>query len=196
MSYNDMQVPVLKTDTSTGFSRIYVDNAAEATIQGLEVELNLQASDHFSVDATMSYLDTAYDEFQAIDNIQDNLVVDVSGNKLQAAPERAVSIGLQYGFVVNGWGEARLRGEYAYQSEVYFSPIGDDLRKSDGNYLVNVNLAFTPGDGNWNIALFGKNLTDERTAYTAGIGGKLTGYQKSESLRAPRTYGVKVEYDF
>ena len=60
--------------------------------------------------------------------------------------------------------------------------------------LVNGQMDFTIGE-KLNVALFGKNLTDEEY-FSTGFALEVFGGLAQRNIGAPRTYGVRVRYDF
>ena len=55
-------------------------------------------------------------------------------------------------------------------------------------------MDFTIGE-KLNVALFGKNLTDEEY-FSTGFALEVFGDLAQRNIGAPRTYGVRVRYDF
>ena len=69
MNYEDKQEELqLPSDTGTG-QKTVVTNASEATIQGLELELQALIGEGFSLRANLGWLDTEYDNFQYTDAV-------------------------------------------------------------------------------------------------------------------------------
>ena len=76
-----------------------------------------------------------------------------------------------------------------------------DIAKSIPAYFadsksLNTRLSWTSADQQWELALWGKNLTDNET--TGGIGGWAADVLGTPitSLNPPRTYGAEVRYQF
>ena len=59
----------------------------------------------------------------------------------------------------------------------------------DHDPIVNARISYTPVAGNWNLALWGKNLTDE-------VYWKATTSPNVAYPTAPMTWGVDVRVDF
>ncbi len=196
MDYEDLQVQVQRVNPLTGIATTAIDNAAEATIRGLELELQAQVTDSFSFDGNVSYLDATYDDYTAVDGLRGGASFDLSGGNLQSAPEWSASLGLQFDTDIENWGSITARGEYNFQDEMSFSPFGDDLRSQGSNYRVNLHVAFESADGRWSMAVFGNNITDERAARFLFISPPTAGLLKSEYLHSPRTYGASLGYSF
>ena len=177
---------------------VRVVNAAAATIQGFEGEFLLQSTDWFSLDGSVSYLDAVYDEFQAADNIPFTNV-DVSGNKMFDVPEWAGSLGATFTQQVSENWEATFRTDFYYQGKTYFTPFEDLRGTSQDSYtLLNARLAFANTGNDWEVAVFGRNLTDELVAsrMSEANDAPFTGIFRSTSFRAPRTYGISLSHKF
>ncbi len=83
-----------------------------------------------------------------------------------------------------------MRGEYQYASRTFFDP-SNVLANSRGAYgLVHASIGYTPAQGHWSVALWGRNLTDKvvRAGYAGGsppLGHFVTN---------PRTFGIRINY--
>jgi iron complex outermembrane recepter protein len=169
-------------------------NAAKATVKGIDMEIAARPVAGLAIDLNLLFLDARFDDFVVIDpnNPGDN--PDRSNQRMPQAPEWTMFIGMQYSWPVWHYGLLTARGEYRYQSAVFFNAFQDPFVKQDGYGLVNARLQFDSADGHWYVALFGHNLTDELYAQNIIRQEPLTG-----ALRfwgAPRTYGGQVGYRF
>ena len=105
-------------------------------------------------------------------------------------------------------GDVIFNGNYNYRSSYSLVEL-DNLLTQDSYGLLNLGVTWFSNDGHWNIALHGKNLTDEEYLvgnyafiapdpanpgqYIPGLGGDntLIGY-----YGAPRTVSLSVGYRF
>ncbi len=197
MDYRNLQVEV-RRDNGQGAVLLSIDNAATATIRGIELEIEARPTEHLSLDGNVSYLDAKFDRWpDAINNLQGNAPVDVSGNRLPSSPKWAANLGVSYAIPIGIWGSATLRGEYSYKSRTFFRPFEEMDLSQEPFGLFNARLTFEDADGRWSIASWIKNLTDEVAA--AGMtqfGSSLSGRPRAVILHPPRTYGVTVGYRF
>src|SRR5690606_5991770 len=98
-----------------------IENAAAATIRGAEVELAYQASEALSFDMSIALLDATYDEYTDLDPLRPGLgFIDLSGNRLNRAPEHTINLGVNYTADIAGMGTLTLRGEVFNSADVYF----------------------------------------------------------------------------
>jgi iron complex outermembrane receptor protein len=187
--YNDIQLLTLPPGAPLGSFPI-VFNAAGASYRGLEVEFHSRPTSSADINLSIAWLDAQFDEFVALDpNNPQNGEVDRAGESLPQAPELSVNASAQYIWLIEEFGSLTLRGEFHYQSKIFFNTFQDDVVSQNGYTLVNAQLQWENSDKRWSIALWVKNLTDELYANTIIRQDPLVG-----SLRfwgAPRTYGLQ-----
>ncbi|KAA1192874.1 TonB-dependent receptor [Pseudohalioglobus sediminis] len=138
-------------------------NAAEINVYGLEFESTWLATDNFTIQGSVGWLEAEFDEFQADTNFDGTIDTDLSNNDVARAPEWTWNVDFLYdhdamGGVMNWALNVNYVDEavYAYTS-VPSTPDGT----TDDRTLVNGSVTFRPGSGNWWVRAFGKNLTDE-----------------------------------
>src|SRR3546814_9065656 len=61
-----------------------------------------------------------------------------------------------------GDGTLSLRTDVSWRDSVFFKPNNNPLFSGNATTLVNGRVAWQPGSEAWEIALYGRNLTDER----------------------------------
>ena len=202
--YTDLQQGRSVPAGATGFTLVY-ENAASADINGAEAEFTWLATDQFSIDGSVTYLDATYSDYVTTDPFDTVFFLlglappapleQLSGNRLVQAPEWAWTLRGIYDFATpyNGWsGEAVL--EASYKDDVYFTQFNYDALGQESVTTINANLKFTSPDEKWALNLWGKNLTDE-DIYTGTfiINGSRT---NAGNLAPPRTFGATLSYNF
>lgn len=189
IDYQDLQT--FLTDSS---GQIIVENAGEATSQGIEVEMTLLPVDGLELSATYSYLDATYDEYNSGGE-------DYSGNQLTRAPKNSYTLSSSYTFSIGQSGDMNLRMDYLNQGDIFRTADNSDNSRIDGYGLLNARVGFTSYDGSWELALWGKNLTDKEYEVFRNDFSVLNsfvmddGVTTSDILGAPRTYGVTFTYN-
>ncbi|WP_405237108.1 TonB-dependent receptor [Lentisalinibacter orientalis] len=172
--YTDLQVSTFQDGLTV------TTNAADATVWGAEFELSASPIPALVVNASIGYLNTEFEEFLSAfgrcpaDATPAELagpcmgvgpgetrVVDVSGNNLQNAPEWKGNVNGTYTVGLRSGAEVRIFGQVSYQSELFHTQFNDPLIGQDATTLVDGRVAWVSADGNWELAAYGKNLTDE-----------------------------------
>ncbi|MEP1472580.1 MAG: TonB-dependent receptor [Halieaceae bacterium] len=187
MDYQDKQEEIgLPSDGDTG-QRISVFNAADATMQGIELELQAIVTENLSLRANLGYLDSEYDEFTFDDGFQ---IVDNSGLEFRRAPEFTGSIDATYEWQM-GNGEAWVRGAYRFLGEHFIEQTNRPELENDDQHLVDASVNYSINGLTFSV--FGRNLTDE-DGWAHGL--NVSGLWAYASARAPRTWGAEVVYNF
>jgi len=183
--YTDMQLTINATPQN------FVRNAGEAEIKGAELEIVARLAQGFDVNMAAGYLDAKYTELDPqLATLNPPLTVD---KELVKAPEWTLSAGMQYRFDL-GAGEIVLRGDWAYKSKVFHDVFNDARLAQDAFDLFNAYAAFITSNRQWEIAVFGTNLSDERYRVS---GNSSAGFGLAEStFSAPREWGATLRYRF
>ncbi len=174
-------------------------NAAEATNKGVELEFLIRPLPGMQVNATLGYLDAKYDSFDGFSDL-DGTLIDRSGEPFIGVPELRTFIGIQYSLPVPLDHEAMAgfltpRIEWAYQSAInYLGPEVPQARQGGVN-LINARLSYSFLDNSMQIALWGKNLSDE--TYFNSATPLVTSFGTlSRYYALPRTFGGEIAYRF
>ena len=196
--YQDKQVPVSVVLPSGGFvSRVL--NAADADLDGYEVELSWSVTEAFAVRAMYGRLDGEYNKFvQSV--LTGGVEVDIAEQaNFINAPDEQYTIGVNYDFEFS-FGTLSLLADYNHRSTVYIYDFdGDALTTEQKPYSVwNASMVYTPNDSAWRFALHGRNLGDEEyrsAAYdfsTTSVADRLlSGYYGD-----PKTWSLSAMYSF
>jgi len=187
MDYQDKQEEIgLQSDGPTG-QRISVFNAADATMQGIELEMQAIVTDNLSMRANFGYLDSEYDEFTYDNGFE---IVDDSGLDFRRAPEYTGSVDATYEWRL-GNGDAWLRGSYHFLGEHFIEQANRPELENDDQHIVDASINYTING--ITLSVFGRNLTEE-DGWAHGL--FVSGLFTYASARAPRTWGAEVVYNF
>jgi len=168
---------------------IVVSNAATATLEGLELEVNWLVSESVEIFGTYAYLDATYDEFVEANG------TDNAGNPLRNAPENSYNIGINYTHPLNNGGTIRANYEHRGQDTAFQNPGGvanivGAVPKFD---LGNARISYITPNENWKVDLWVENIWDE-VYFTHNFPfGPTNGFA---TVGPPRTYGVTATYSF
>ena len=171
-----------------------IENAAAATVVGAELELNYRINESWSVDVGAALLDATYDEYSDLDPLRPGLgFIDLSGNRLNRAPEHTINLGVNYSTDLGALGTLTLRGEMFNSADVYFRQFN---QPQDGQEAYTTYNAFATLDpaGPISIRAFVRNITDEDLLL--GVFSAGTIFDRWAVYAPPRTWGVEISADF
>lgn len=155
--YTDIQLEVFR-----GIAPI-LENAGEAEMQGLELEVRWAPLDTWFVEGAMGYLDT---EITKADPAATNSGGPAKGDTLPDVPEWTASVAIIKEFDLGDIGVLRPRVDWSYRSKIYFSPDNNPFEKQDAYSLFNASVAWTSVDGKYSLTLLGSNLGDKDYLYS------------------------------
>jgi outer membrane receptor protein involved in Fe transport len=175
-----------------------VTNAGSAKVDGAELDLRWRATRDLSVGANLAYLDSRYGTFltgpcRAGQNAASGCVggfQDLSGEPLPFAPEWAGTLDIDYSHDVGASLRWSTHWEAVYTDSHYLAPDNDRRAFQSGYAKVNARLALGSSLGSWEVALIGKNLTDE---ITKGFENDIIGHPNAfyAQVLAGRTFAVQ-----
>jgi iron complex outermembrane receptor protein len=179
--YKDLQVQSFLTP-----GVIDITNAADATVDGVEIETELRPTSWLQVGANLAYLDAVYKNYTNALK-PGNIAFDASGNHLNLSPKWAYTLYTQADVPV-GDGSIFGRAEYSHRTRQYFTALNAGLDQQAGYALVNGSIGYNfPGD-RFQLIAFGRNLGNKAyvtstASFAAGIVGR---------VGEPRTYGIRA----
>ena len=116
------------------------------------------------------------------------------GNRLANAPELTFNALVRYELPFLFDLRAALQADAHYSDEVFKEATNDPLIKADAYWIYNARIALFPQEQNWELALWGRNLSDERYVVQGlDIGAFFLG---NHNYNAPRTFGVEFSAHF
>ena len=201
--YDDIQRTQLETSQNpdgTVNARNLTLNAAEATIRGIEAELQAIPVDGLLITGLIGVLDAKYDTFTNSTNpLGGSEPLDRSGQRLPNSPPYNSMVTAQYSIPVQvgGWldGFVTPRIEWAYRASEMF--VGPEIPEAtQGGYnLINARLSYDFLDDRAQVALWGRNLNDEtyfgNVLPLAGVLGII-----QRGYAPPRLWGAELTYQF
>jgi len=114
--------------------------------------------------------------------------VDINGNQLPQAPKTTLNLTLRYSWAVGDGNELYVYTDWAYRSKVGFFLY--DSVEFTGKSLTEggLRLGYIFGDGRYEAAVFGRNITNQIRTTGAIDFNNFTGF-----INDPRTYGVSFK---
>ncbi len=195
--YTEMQLSNYLPSLSGG-AISFIDNAGEATIQGAEVELVGVLTENLQLTASYGYLDGEYEEYKVYDPTLGREVDVKDDRELPFQPDTTASLALDYQRQLGDIGLLSARLAWNYGGSYYIYPENAETTKADNHDVVNARIGVSEIEtgccGSLEVALWGKNLTDEEYR-VHGIDFGAFGYAFKQ-WADPLTYGVEATYHF
>ncbi|NIB44155.1 TonB-dependent receptor [Pseudomaricurvus alkylphenolicus] len=186
-------------------------NADETVGQGLETDLEILVSENFRINANLSYNDSEIRDSSLRDDLcgstpqctgKDPVVgtrdgffgevteVSIDGNPLPRAPEWIANINLWYGVDIDA-GQLYASTDWNYRSDsnIFYHESVEFV--ADSRWIGGVRLGYKNPEGNLDVALVGRNVTDE-----IAVDGALNFLNLTAFVNEPRYWGAEVRYEF
>ncbi|RZV40989.1 MAG: TonB-dependent receptor, partial [Acidimicrobiales bacterium] len=128
-------------------------NAAKAKVTGIEAEVDVVLNDYFSFGGSLGLLDPSYDEFMDAGR-------DRSDEPFTYAADYTYNV-YATATAPLSFGEFVLHADYGFKGDIYFDTVDLDRDLQEGYGLLNVRAALKFEDMNLELAVFGKNVTNE-----------------------------------
>ena len=210
--HTDLQVRTFRTAGGTSLrADVITANGGDAEDYGFEIEFVAAPTDNFTLSGGVGYVNAEYGDFFANDPLKrerpewdlldpndpnsPRSVRNLNGNKLINTPEWSTSLVAQYDIPTES-GTFSIRGEHQYKSDYFFTEFNDPDLEQEAYHLFNARLAYKTPDDRFELALWGRNLSDE-LYYVQGFDvrdGALGAIL--ETPAAPRTYGIELLANF
>lgn len=197
--YKDLQVGKVVGQS------LLLENAANATIYGLEAELQAKLGPRFDVNANGSWLHARFDNYVSADparpygdgrTIDNGLpAFDLAGNTLSQSPNFTFFVGGEY-HQPSRVGTFTLRGEVAWKDRSFFTPFNRETVGQGANTKANAFLNWVSTSERLSGSLFVKNLTNRTTVSNSFVSSALVGFAINGYLDEPRTYGATIGVKF
>lgn len=164
--FENLQV---STFNGAGFD---TDNAAEVTSKGFEFDLTMLLGDNVTLGIVGGYLDSTYTDYPdalsctPADTDPDcqpggDGMIDLTGETLIKSPAWDGSLFLDWSLPI---GDSLVTGAnllVTYKDKFYHQPDLDENDAQDAATKLNLRLSLGNVDGVWDVALVGRNLTNE-----------------------------------
>jgi iron complex outermembrane receptor protein len=178
-------------------------NAKKAVGQGVEVEIQANLDRNFKATLGASYNDTEIKDKNlyvftcgsgcTVNNKAAGPVagtVFINGNDLPRAPKVVGNFSLRYNQQI-GEGEIYAYTDWSYKGSYNFFLYKATEYKANPLLEGGLRVGYKWGDGQYEIAGYGRNITDKRKVVAAIDFDNLAGI-----LNEPRAYGVQFKYNF
>lgn len=193
----DYQTQVQAADLSV--NRGYLSNAEKVSVQGAEVDANINISEFLGFYGAVAYTDGIYKSFKnapvPLEETGSANFKDISGSRLPGISKWAGSLGGEVSFngkFLGRTGKFFFAADSYHRSKFSSSPSPSAYLVVQGYSLVNARLGFRVGD-KFSAFFWGRNIFDkdyyEQLLPGAGNAGHYAGV-----LGDQRTYGITLRY--
>lgn len=175
-------------------------NAGKARSQGVEADLIWQIADGISLNGSLAYLDAKFIDFPGAPCPFTNPTCAPATNNAAGQPvprspkwsgtlfaDVAVPLGRTVDFIANGG--------VTYRSSAFLEESFNPAAAQDSFAKFDLRLGVRGENKRWEIALVGKNLTDELTASHA-FNTPLAAGVISKFLQPPRTIALQAKFQY
>jgi iron complex outermembrane receptor protein len=165
-------------------------NAASSRIKGIEAEVTAVPVDGLTLTASLAHLSAKYKDFLFLE--PNGSTTDLSGERLQNAPNWTGAVGFNYEFPIGGMG-GRIGANYTFASEKLLTSIKDVARaRIQPQTLLNANIDLMINDM-VTLGLWGTNILDKRYLNSVFDAPGTLGLV---NYAPPRQYGVSARFTF
>ncbi len=188
-------------------------NAAKAYINGIEADITAKPDPTITLTGSVTLLDAKYVDFKSYSpganivpfftgdprytpaNTALGIVAhyDASGKTLVEAPPVSLILSGQKDFNMSDGGNFYVRGEYQYTALTYFQPSNTPVTSQPAFSLYNASIGYTAPGGHWQVALWGKNLSDQNYVLNVSVGANT---HVTAPVGVPRTFGARITYNY
>jgi iron complex outermembrane receptor protein len=196
--YTDLQilqllVPEGAVPGTTG--TLITQNAADADIEGVEVEFIVKPIDNLTIQGSYTHLKTEFANFFIPDGFRPPDLggatpVDRTGNELRNAPKHAFNVLVRYDWQLPNGAAMSLQGDWRYKDKVYQDPDVLEFSAVPSYDVVDFRASYLFPNGNFETTLWMRNAFDEDYF--------LHNWPLQGSGQAtpapPRTYGVTITW--
>ena len=176
--FSDLQVTILNNDNGA----FETQNAGEAHTTGFEIDGRWAITDNFSVSFAGSVSEAEYDDYvgpncNSLDekigptgrcelSSSGSLVFNANGVTLPYAPDWSVNLQPEYLTNVNGF-DVSVSANMVWSDGYSIAGVNGDPLSEVGDWMrIDLRIAIAPMDGNWEVAFYGRDVTDERRQHT------------------------------
>ena len=162
--YSNLQVELFTPPASA-----FTQNAAAASIKGLEAEITGRPLPSIDLHAGIAYLDAQYASYPNAQFKASPTPFDASGKYLNDAPKWDFTVSGTYTYDLDAMGSIHAGLDYHFQTTEFFSPANGGVNgisgypgKQGSFGLLNLRAGWTSDDRLWDVMMIGRNLTDRQ----------------------------------
>ena len=196
--YTDLQILQLLVPNDAPFGtagQLITQNAADAEIQGFELEFTMLLLENLTIQGSYTYLDSEFSDFFVPSGFRPpdggaGTTTDRTGNELRNAPENAYNILVRYDMDFDSGASLSLQADYRHKDMAFQDPDVFEFAAVPEYDVLDLRATYLFANGNFETTLWMRNATDEEYF--------LHNFPLQGSGQAtpapPRTYGLTVTW--
>lgn len=183
-----------------------VENAADATIWGIEADVQYIPIENLTLMASVGYLDTEFDNFCSQDPYQPSVTPeggcpgdkpqDLSGNELFDAPKWSTSLVAQYNLQLDDLGQVLFSLQSTYRDDFYRRPQNLSIDEVDSYTITDFRAQWSSRESRYEVELFVENLEDNDDIFLSSVTLSSPGMMSLLDHVPGRRYGASVRFNF
>ena len=148
-----------------------VTNIAKSSISGLELELRASLWEGGFVSLDVGYIKNEYDEYEFEDPTSPGTIIDKTQFLVNDfTPDMTINVSVEHEYQLSGGATLTPRLNMNWQDEYEWAAETGNWPKDappsgchqDSYATLDARLTYKPADGDWHLAAYGGNITDER----------------------------------
>ena len=182
-----------------------VINAKKGEATGFEIDAEFLLGDNFLVTAGVGFNDTEIKDptlatvpcgsglctpLDPVNPAQPNEVL-LNGNPFPNSPESSFNLTLRYGAPIGNDAEIYFLTDWTWYGEKNIFLYESVEFQTDAQFEGGLRVGYRNNETGWEVAAFGRNITDEDNVLGAIDFSNLTGF-----VNEPQIWGVEVAYEF
>lgn len=184
-------------------NNVGLTNAGKGVGTGFELDSEIRVNENLTITAGFSYNDTELQDENLLiatcgsgactptDPLNENGEAYVNGNPFPNAPKTIFTTTARYAIPMNDNGELYVYGDYAYQGETNIFIYETEEYNTDGQFELGLRIGYIHYDLDMEIAVFGRNITDEDNLKAGVDFNNNTGI-----VNEPMTWGIEFKKNF
>lgn len=192
-------------------NNVGLTNAGKGVGTGFEFDSEIRVNENLTLTAGFSYNDTELQDKDLVIPVcgsilngstlwrctptdrlnEDGSGAYVDGNPFPNAPKTIFTTTARYSMPMGNDGELYVYGDYAYQGETNIFIYETEEYKTDGQFELGLRIGYIHYDLDMEIAVFGRNITDEDNLKAGVDFNNNTGI-----VNEPTTWGIEFKKNF
>jgi len=163
----------LQTSSYDG-TQFIIGNAGSATVDGVELEVSWQASANLRINSSISWIDAGYDDFAGAQCVVDSNGAPANsdcdpvsgtenqkGEKLERSPDMEFNLSALWESQLTSTMLLKASASIYHSDDYFVQPTQADYSTQDSFTKYDARIAVAANDERWEVALTGRNLSDE-----------------------------------